>query len=83
MLRLQQQVKAADETLSQLRRERQEIEHRAQLMRPGSLDPDLLEEKSRELLDYSKPNEIVVLTPGNNLPSKDGLGGQGLLQRNK
>ena len=68
MLRVQQQVNEAQETLSQLHKERAELEHRVQLMRPNSLDPDLLDEKSRELLDYSKPNEIVVLTP----PQKPG-----------
>ena len=63
MLRLQQQVNTSEANLSQLQKERQELEHRVQLMRPDSLDPDLLDEKSRELLDYSKPGDIVVLTP--------------------
>jgi cell division protein FtsB len=63
MLQLRQQVAAAETNLSQLQKERQELEHRVQLMRPSSLDPDLLDEKSRELLDYSKPGEIIVLTP--------------------
>jgi cell division protein FtsB len=77
MLRLQQQVDAAQGSLSQLQQERHELEHRVQLMRPDSLDPDLLDEKSRELLNYSKPGEIVILTspsekPGNqgNLPQR-------------
>ncbi len=63
MLRMQNEVETAQTTLSQLQKEHQELAHRVQLMRPDSLDPDLLEEKSRQLLDYSKPNEIVVLTP--------------------
>jgi len=63
MLRLQQQVNTAQSGLSQLQKEHHELEHRVQLMRPDSLDPDLLDEKSRELLNYSKPNEIVILTP--------------------
>jgi len=69
MLRLQQQVNMAQDNLSQLQNEHHELEHRVQLMRPNSLDPDLLDEKSRELLNYSKPGEIVILTPsGNALP---------------
>lgn len=75
MLRLKTQVNSAQETLSQLQKERQDMEHRVELMRPGSLDPDLLDEKSREMLDYSKPNEIVIITP----PEKS----ENVLQRSK
>jgi cell division protein FtsB len=63
MLRLQQQVNTAETNLSQLQKDRQQLEHRVQLLRPDSLDPDLLDEKSRELLNYSKPGEIVILAP--------------------
>lgn len=63
MLRLQNQVIVSQQNLSQLQQEHKELNHRVQLMRPGSMDPDLLDEKSREMLDYSKPNEIIVLTP--------------------
>jgi len=63
MVRLQQQVHVAEDGLSQLQKDRQQLEHRVQLMRPESMDPDLLDEKSRELLDYSKPGDVIVLTP--------------------
>jgi cell division protein FtsB len=63
MLRVQSQVNAAQESYDNLHKQRLELEHRVQLLRPTSLDPDLLEEKTRELLDYSKPGEIVVLMP--------------------
>lgn len=79
MLRLQNQVNTAQENLSQLQKEHQQLNHRVQLMRPGSMDPDLLDEKSREMLDYSKPNEIIVLTP----PDKKTDQKQDMLQRNK
>ncbi|MFY9286886.1 MAG: septum formation initiator family protein [Alphaproteobacteria bacterium] len=74
MLRLQNEVTAARGNLDQLQKEREELAHRVQLMRPGSLDPDLLDEKSREMLDYSKPNEIIILTPQDKKP--------GVVQRN-
>lgn len=71
MLRMQHEVGVAESTLTQLQGEREELEHRTQLLRGESLDPDLLEEKSRELLNYSKPNEIIILTPkAENSPSK-------------
>jgi cell division protein FtsB len=79
MLRLRQEVAMAQTDLSQLQKERQELEHRVALMRPNSLDPDLLDEKSRELLDYSKPGEIVVLTP----PQAPSQGNPDLSQRSK
>lgn len=63
MLRLQREVTVAEETLARLQDERSELRHRTQLLKKDSLDPDLLDEKSRELLNYAKPNEIVILTP--------------------
>lgn len=63
LLRMEGEVKASEMQLSRLQKERAELEHRTDLMRPESLDPDLLDEKARELLDYSKPNEVVVLLP--------------------
>jgi cell division protein FtsB len=78
MLRLQNQVAASQSNLSQLQQEHNQLNHRVQLMRPGSMDPDLLDEKSREMLDYSKPNEIIVLTPPEQKPNNPDM-----LQRNK
>jgi cell division protein FtsB len=63
MLRLQNQISVAQDNLVQLQKDHQELDHRVQLMRPDHLDPDLLDEKSREMLDYSKPDEIIILTP--------------------
>ncbi|MER2519419.1 MAG: septum formation initiator family protein [Bdellovibrionales bacterium] len=80
MARLQKEVAVAQDTLSHLQKDRQALEHRVKLMRPGSLDPDLLEEKSREMLDYSKSGDIVILTPG----EKDRqVNGNTILQRSK
>ncbi|HEU0117711.1 MAG TPA: septum formation initiator family protein [Alphaproteobacteria bacterium] len=73
MLRLQNETEASQANLSQLQQEHKELAHRVQLMRPSSLDPDLLDEKSREMLDYSKPNEIIVLTPPDQKDQKPGV----------
>ncbi len=62
MLRLQGQVETAQDNLTELQKERQELDHRVQLMRPDHLDPDLLDEQARQLLDYSKPDEVIILT---------------------
>src|ERR1700681_3385760 len=63
MLPLQNELTAAKKNFSQMQEEHKELEHRVLLMRPGSMDPDLLDEKSREMLDFSKPNEIIVIDP--------------------
>lgn len=63
MLRMKHEIQIADQTLAKLKKDREELEHRTDLLRNDNMDPDLLDEKSRELLNYSKPNEIVILTP--------------------
>jgi len=63
MLRMQNEVNRAKAALVQLQQDHKELDHRVQLLRPGSIDPDLLDEKSREMLNLSKPNDIVILTP--------------------
>ncbi|MGE0108646.1 MAG: septum formation initiator family protein [Bdellovibrionales bacterium] len=63
MLRLQREVEQAESTLDHLQKERVSLEAQTQRLKEESLDPDLLDEKSRELLNYSKPNEIVIMTP--------------------
>jgi cell division protein FtsB len=42
-----------------LRAERLEIENRAKLLRPESLDIDMLDEKARNILGVIAPNEEV------------------------
>ncbi len=63
MLRLKNELAASEANLSHLQKEHQDLDRRIHLMRPESLDPDLLDEESRKALDYTKPNEIVILTP--------------------
>ncbi len=62
-MRLQNQVDMSQDTLARLQKEHEALEHRVHLMRPESLDPDLLDEESRKTLNYSKPNEIIILAP--------------------
>jgi cell division protein FtsB len=63
MFHLQDEVNVAQGRLDGLQKQRSALEHRVKLMQPDNLDPDLLDEESRKMLGYSKPNEIVVLTP--------------------
>jgi cell division protein FtsB len=48
------------EQLAQLQSDRQRLEHRIQLMRPGSVDNDLVEELARAQLMEGAPGQIAV-----------------------
>lgn len=61
--RLQNAKESAQSKLEALTEEREALERRVQLIRPEKIDPDLLEEEARKALNFSKPNEIVILTP--------------------
>lgn len=40
---------------------REQLEARVIKLRPGSIDPDLLEERARAVLGYARPDEHVVI----------------------
>ncbi len=59
-----------NERLAELRVEKEEIttrrealELKVQHMRPGSLDPDLLEEEARKALGFGRADEYLVIVP--------------------
>jgi len=59
----QLRVEAADleKQLAELRTEREKLEQHVALLRPESLDPDMLEERARVLLNVAHPNDIVIM----------------------
>ena len=61
--RLTQDIKQAEETLSQLEEVRDNLDHRAQLLRPDHLDPDMLEERARLMLNMGRDDEVIILRP--------------------
>jgi len=46
--------------LAQLKRERADWERRVALLRSDSLDPDMLDERARAMLDYVHPRDLVL-----------------------
>ncbi len=58
-------AKAADldAKLAIIRQERQALESKVALMRPQSIDPDMLDELARSTLDYGKPSELIIKLP--------------------
>ena len=49
--------------LAAVRSEREALERKVSLMRPQSIDPDMLEELARSTLDYGKPGDLIVKLP--------------------
>ena len=46
-----------------LARRRGALEHRVKLLHPESLDPDILDERARVMLNFGYPNELVIFVP--------------------
>lgn len=60
-VQLQQQIDIKQADLDRVRDERLALEHRVKMLRPESVDPDLLEEQARARLGLSGPDEVVIL----------------------
>jgi cell division protein FtsB len=58
--RLEGEAQALQSELAGLVAERAALEHRVGLLRPESIDPDLLDEQARQALNLLRPNEIVL-----------------------
>lgn len=59
-LRLQQTVSGNEKERAAQQTLREQLERRVYLLRPDSLDVDLLEERARAVLNYAHPDEIVI-----------------------
>ena len=59
--RLQSQVKTAEGELKGLQAVRERLDRDVALMRAGKLDPDMLGERARMILNFSHPDDIVIM----------------------
>lgn len=59
---LNQKVTAARQVLTETGALRGSLQHRINLLNPDSLDPDMLEERARLMLNYGYPDDIVIMT---------------------
>ena len=62
---IKQRVSTAKPTQAVTRGERETRERRVRLMEPGTLDPDMIEERARLMLNYGYADEIVILEDQN------------------
>ena len=58
---LAQQMGELSKELADLKAEHAQWQHRVSLLRSDRLDPDMLDERARVLLDYAHPNDVVLM----------------------
>jgi cell division protein FtsB len=72
--RLTHEVEEARGRLAAIRAERERLEHRVSLLRPESLDPDMLDERARWALGYVGNREIMILQSAREIPPTKAAG---------
>lgn len=60
---LRSQAGEAESRLASLKAERERMENRVRLLRSDSLDPDMLDEQARVVLNRGDPDEVIIMTP--------------------
>jgi cell division protein FtsB len=63
-IRLDKKLKEEEAILNALTQEKETLEKETYLLRPDSLDIDLLEEKARQVLNFAHPDEVVIQANG-------------------
>ena len=58
---LDQQIATLSADLDRLKLEHAQWERRVALLRPDRLDPDMLDQQARLLLDYVAPNDLILM----------------------
>jgi cell division protein FtsB len=59
-MRLRQKVTESEQHLAQIQAEKETLERRVHLLRPDSVDQDMLEERARKILNWGHPGEVVI-----------------------
>jgi cell division protein FtsB len=58
---LDQQFVQLSNELAELKLERAEWDHRVKLLRSESIDPDMLDERARVVLNYLDPRDLILM----------------------
>ena len=66
--RLQAEIKTLEGEHKGLQALRKRIERDVALMRADKLDPDMLDEHARAVLNFSHPDDIVIMTKPGDIP---------------
>ena len=62
-LRLTQDLDQAKMTAVEVEAQRERLEQRVDRLQPEHLDPDLLDERARALLNLGRHDEVVIVRP--------------------
>lgn len=63
MARLDREIQIADQNLVEAETTKKIWERRVSALRNQSLDPDMLDERARALLNYARKDDIIIFTP--------------------
>jgi cell division protein FtsB len=63
-LDIEQRIASLSSDLTRLQLQRAQWERRIALLKSNRIDPDMLDERARELLDYTHPNDLTLLLTG-------------------
>lgn len=61
--RLADEVSQLQADVQELKSRRAKLKNKVSLVRPESLDPDMLDERARGILNLAHPNDITILRP--------------------
>ncbi len=67
-LAVNQELAQARTTQIALTERRTDLERRVILLRPDSLDRDMLDERAHSLLNYGREDEVIILLPDRRTP---------------
>ena len=67
-LRLVQELKKAEISRDLIHADRVQIEHRVALLRPDGVDPDMLDERARIMLDLGRRDELTIMLQRDDAP---------------
>ena len=59
-LQLQKDLEVTSAEAEMAAQNRADWEHRVSLLKPDSIDPDMLEERARQVLNYGRDDELVI-----------------------
>ena len=70
LVRLSEQIQEARAQLDELSAERKALDRRVANLRPDHLDPDMLDERVRLILNLARPDELIILDPSPEAPAR-------------
>ncbi len=66
---IDRQMAALNAELDQLQHEHGQWARRIALLKSDDIDPDMLDERARALLDYAEPNDLTLMLDQKTLPT--------------